>query len=62
MIGGQLAKPADRWPHIFTHPFWKEYPYFLPCAVSAAFCGFCFLTTAIFFKEVCYRVPLPPST
>ncbi|OSC96797.1 MFS general substrate transporter [Trametes coccinea BRFM310] len=51
LIGGQLAKPHDRWPATFTHPFWLKYPYFLPCAASAAFSAFTFLITALFLKE-----------
>ncbi|KAI0351304.1 MFS general substrate transporter [Trametes cingulata] len=50
-IGGQLAKPHDRWPNVFSHPFWVKYPYFLPCAASAAFSAFTFVVTALFLKE-----------
>jgi len=35
LIGGSLARPGDRFPHVFTSPFWKQYPYFLPCLVVA---------------------------
>ncbi|KAH8993664.1 major facilitator superfamily transporter [Lactarius deliciosus] len=35
-IGGVLSGPQDRWPTIFSHPFWGEYPYFLPCLATAA--------------------------
>ncbi|KAI0774849.1 MFS general substrate transporter [Trametes elegans] len=51
MIGGQLAKPHDRWPNVFSHPIWIRYPYFLPCAASAAFSAITFVLTAIFLKE-----------
>ncbi|KAI0926214.1 hypothetical protein AcW1_008437 [Taiwanofungus camphoratus] len=54
-IGGQLSKPHDRWPHVFTSRFWKQYPYFLPCATSAAFSVFTFVITAIFLKETVQR-------
>ncbi|KZT07602.1 MFS general substrate transporter [Laetiporus sulphureus 93-53] len=50
-IGGQLAKPHDRWPHIFTDRFWTRFPYFLPCAVSAAFSACMFALAAAFLKE-----------
>ena len=43
-MGGQLAKPHDRWPELFSHPFWVEYPYFLPCAASASFSAFTFIS------------------
>lgn len=52
MMGGQLARPHDRWPGVFSHPFWVKFPYFLPCAVSAAFSAFTFVMTALFLKEV----------
>ncbi|KAI0695191.1 MFS general substrate transporter [Cerioporus squamosus] len=51
LIGGQLAKPHDRWPNVFSHPFWIKYPYFLPCGVAAAFSALCFVITALFLKE-----------
>ncbi|KAH9855870.1 MFS general substrate transporter [Lenzites betulinus] len=62
-LGGQLAKPHDRWPNVFSHPFWLEYPYFLPCAASAAISTFTFIVTAIFLKETLHtrRHPLPPA-
>ncbi|KAI0669571.1 MFS general substrate transporter [Trametes maxima] len=60
LIGGQLAKPHERWPSVFTHPFWVKYPYFLPCATSAAFSSFTFVVTAIFLKE--RRRPDPSSS
>ncbi|EIW54332.1 MFS general substrate transporter [Trametes versicolor FP-101664 SS1] len=55
LIGGQLARPHDRWPGVFTHPFWRKYPYFLPCAASAAFSAFTFVITAIFLKETVHK-------
>ncbi|KAL6298395.1 MFS general substrate transporter [Sparassis latifolia] len=50
-IGGTLAKPHDRWPGVFSGPFWIKYPYFLPCATSAAFTTFIFIIAVIFLKE-----------
>ncbi|KAH9939493.1 MFS general substrate transporter [Amylocystis lapponica] len=41
-IGGTLSKPHDHWPNVFSDPFWTEYPYFLPCAVSASFSALTF--------------------
>ncbi|KAG1906453.1 major facilitator superfamily domain-containing protein [Suillus fuscotomentosus] len=35
LIGGTLARPQDHWPALFAGPFWRNYPYFLPCAVAA---------------------------
>ncbi|KAH8100132.1 MFS general substrate transporter [Cristinia sonorae] len=50
-MGGTLAKPHDRWPEVFSHPFWRQYPYFLPCAASAAFSALIFIIVSIFLKE-----------
>ncbi len=52
LIGGQLAKPHDRWPTLFTHPFWQYYPYFLPCAASALFSVGIFIVAAAFLREL----------
>jgi hypothetical protein len=51
-IGGVLSRPQDRWPGIFSHHFWLEYPYFLPCLVVAALSLLQFIITALFLKEV----------
>ena len=52
-IGGMLSRPQDRWPRHFSHPFWVEYPYFLPC-FAVAVCGCASLAAnAIYLKEVC---------
>ncbi|KAF7729134.1 hypothetical protein EC973_004902 [Apophysomyces ossiformis] len=43
LIGGYLCKPAEHFPNLFGNvQFLKDYPYFLPCFVSAigSFCGF----------------------
>ncbi|KAH9015506.1 MFS general substrate transporter [Lactarius hengduanensis] len=50
-IGGMLSRPQDRWPRFFSHPFWAEYPYSLPCFVAAA-CGCAsFTANVIYLKE-----------
>jgi len=51
VIGGVLSRPQDRWPGIFSDPFWAKYPYFLPCMVSAAFVCLSFVVVAIYFEE-----------
>ncbi|KAG6829997.1 hypothetical protein H0H92_002688 [Tricholoma furcatifolium] len=51
LVGGSLSKPAERFPDVFGAKFWKEYPYFLPCLVPAAFVLVAFLVTLVFFKE-----------
>lgn len=65
-IGGMLSRPQDRWPSVFSHYFWAEYPYFLPCLVAAA-CGCASYTAiAIYLKETVSCGPLigfpPPGT
>ncbi|KAH8979733.1 MFS general substrate transporter [Lactarius akahatsu] len=51
-IGGVLSRPQDHWPNVFSHPFWGEYPYFLPCLATAAYSLLSFILAAIFLKEV----------
>ncbi|KAI9435199.1 MFS general substrate transporter, partial [Lactarius indigo] len=50
-IGGMLSRPQDRWPNVFSHPFWGEYPYFLPCLATASYALLSFSLAAIFLKE-----------
>ena len=52
LVGGTLSRPQDRWPHVFSHPFWAKYPYFLPCLVVALHCCMSCVVVAIFLKEV----------
>ncbi len=52
LIGGILSRPQDRWPNVFSHPFWAEYPYFLPCVGTATYTLLSFILTALFLKEV----------
>ena len=59
MIGGLLARPAERFPDLFgQNSFLKEYPYFLPCAVPATFTIIAWLVTFFFLKET---LPAPIS-
>ena len=53
LIGGVLSRPQDRWPHLFSHHFWADNPYFLPCLVGAALTFISFVTIALFLEEVC---------
>ncbi|KAG1906449.1 MFS general substrate transporter [Suillus fuscotomentosus] len=50
LMGGTLARPQDHWPVLFANSFWKNYPYFLPCAVAACVL-FVALFTMVFFLE-----------
>ncbi|KAI9443946.1 MFS general substrate transporter [Lactarius indigo] len=56
-IGGVLSRPQDRWPNLFSHPFWGEYPYFLPCLASATYALLSFTLAAIFLEETVKREP-----
>ncbi|KAF8268162.1 MFS general substrate transporter [Lactarius quietus] len=51
LIGGVLSRPQDRWPNLFSHRFWGEYPYFLPCLANVAYALLAFTLAAIFLKE-----------
>ncbi|KAF8644746.1 hypothetical protein AX16_008301 [Volvariella volvacea WC 439] len=51
LLGGTLSRPHERFPHYFNNPFWKQYPYFLPCIASAVFVLIAFLITLVLFKE-----------
>ncbi|KAF8262594.1 major facilitator superfamily domain-containing protein [Lactarius quietus] len=57
LIGGILSRPQDRWPHTFSHPFWADYPYFLPCLVAATFTCLSFVITALYLKETLHSKP-----
>ncbi|KAI0364963.1 MFS general substrate transporter [Pilatotrama ljubarskyi] len=62
MMGGQLSRPHDRWPGVFSHPFWIKFPYFLPCGASAAFSAFTFIVTTLFLKETVRKRTRPDPT
>ncbi|KAH8977521.1 MFS general substrate transporter [Lactarius hatsudake] len=51
LVGGILSRPQDRWPHIFSHHFWADYPYFLPCLVAAMFACLSLVITGLYLEE-----------
>jgi hypothetical protein len=51
-MGGMLQRPAERFPLYFDTPFWRRYPYFLPCLFAGAYSFVCMIVTLVFFKEV----------
>ena len=61
LIGGVLSRPQDHWPNTFSHPFWAEFPYFLPCVGTATYTLLSFILTALFLKEVGRHYPLVAS-
>ncbi|KAF8258683.1 major facilitator superfamily domain-containing protein [Lactarius quietus] len=50
-IGGVLSRPQDRWPNAFSHPFWGEFPYFLPCLATSSFVVVTFILAVVFLEE-----------
>lgn len=50
-IGGTLSHPAELLPGVFDTPFWKKYPYFLPCLIAAIYAACVFVAGALFLKE-----------
>ena len=57
LIGGSLAMPAERFPKVFgDSTFFKKYPYFLPCSVSATVTALSWLIAFLFMKEVRHMV------
>ncbi|KAH9027867.1 major facilitator superfamily transporter [Lactarius pseudohatsudake] len=57
LIGGVLSRPQDRWPHVFSHSFWADYPYFLPCLVAAIFLCLSLVITGLYLEETLYSRP-----
>ncbi|KAG1876635.1 MFS multidrug-resistance DHA1 sub-family [Suillus subalutaceus] len=52
LIGGGLARPADRFPNIFGgSEFLKKYPYFLPCAVPATVSALSWIVIFLYLNE-----------
>ncbi|KAH9059713.1 major facilitator superfamily domain-containing protein [Lactarius vividus] len=58
LVGGILSRPQDRWPHIFSHSFWADYPYFLPCLVAATSTCLSFIITGLYLEETLDSRPL----
>ncbi|KAH8985287.1 MFS general substrate transporter [Lactarius akahatsu] len=51
LIGGIFSRPQDRWPHIFSHPFWARYPYFLPSLMASMFACLSLAVTGLYLEE-----------
>lgn len=51
LLGGTLSLPHERFPRYFSHPFWRDYPYFLPCLAAASFVFIAMVIAAAFLKE-----------
>ena len=55
VLGGMLSNPVQTYPGLFGRGGWltdflTEYPYFLPCFISASICGFG-LVFGLFYLE-----------
>ncbi|KAI0264194.1 MFS general substrate transporter [Gloeopeniophorella convolvens] len=50
-LGGFLARPQVRWPTLFGHSFWAEYPYFLPAAAASVCVAIAFVVVAASLEE-----------
>ncbi|KAF8731255.1 hypothetical protein AX14_004992 [Amanita brunnescens Koide BX004] len=62
IIGGTLSQPANQFPDIFGNTvFFKEYPYFLACAVPALFAAFSWLVVFFFLQDT-VKNPAPITT
>jgi len=53
LIGAALAQPAEQYPGswISRIAFFREFPFFLPCAVAAGMAGLAFLLMFFLFEE-----------
>ncbi|KAF5333678.1 hypothetical protein D9611_002661 [Ephemerocybe angulata] len=52
MLGGLLSNPAVQWPHTFgKFAFYRDYPYFLPCAAASFIAFLSFAISSIAMKE-----------
>ncbi|PFH46777.1 hypothetical protein AMATHDRAFT_88127, partial [Amanita thiersii Skay4041] len=51
VIGGSFSRPYEQLPRFFNNDFWKSYPYFLPCLVTAGYVSVIIVLTIIYFKE-----------
>lgn len=52
-MGGLLSHPADKFDS-FNTPFWREYPFSLPCFIAAAFAVFAVSVGFFTLPEVCH--------
>lgn len=52
VIGGTFAEPATELPDWFNYPFFKAYPYVLPCIISATLAFIAALVSLTYLREV----------
>lgn len=51
-LGGFLSHPERHAPVLFGGPFWRAYPFVLPCLVGAAFASISVLLGCVYLEEV----------
>ncbi|KIJ36367.1 hypothetical protein M422DRAFT_232613 [Sphaerobolus stellatus SS14] len=52
LLGGSLSHPAEKYPNVFSgNEIWKEYPFLLPCGLSATICAIIFILGFFLLKE-----------
>ncbi|KAF9453690.1 MFS general substrate transporter [Macrolepiota fuliginosa MF-IS2] len=57
LIGGSLANPHTRFPQLFSGQLWQDFPYLLPCAITALASSLgCFILLTS-FRETLPRKP-----
>lgn len=62
-VGGGLSHPEKRWPRLFGNPFWRSFPYALPCFVGAAYAVITVIVGQIVLKEtLSSKGPKPDPT
>ncbi|EDQ86692.1 uncharacterized protein MONBRDRAFT_28003 [Monosiga brevicollis MX1] len=49
-VGAFFSRPAETLP-MFDTPFWRHYPYFLPCCIGALMCAVSFALAYIYLEE-----------
>ncbi|KAK3941072.1 major facilitator superfamily domain-containing protein [Diplogelasinospora grovesii] len=55
LLGGALADPAAQYPNVFTHPFFRRYPYALPSFLVGIIGASAVVVTALFAEETLTR-------
>ncbi|KAG8780303.1 hypothetical protein FRC12_023220 [Ceratobasidium sp. 428] len=58
-LGGTFSHPARLRPGLFDTPFWNEYPYFLPCLMTAIFTAFILVFSAFSLEETLHSHTQP---
>lgn len=61
LVGGLLERPAEKFPAMFgSSTFLKEYPYFFPCSIIAAYVVMCWVIVTFFLNET-NKVQMSPT-